>query len=103
MSAPYFDIGGVPDRPTQPPEPDISERDLAAIRARAWREIEDEAECMGWWESRTGTEDRIDYARIAMNAYLGGAGGQAVAQSIAVQVMERAVEERVRELMDSPP
>lgn len=49
MSAAYFDIG---ERPTTPPEPRITERELDAMRARIRQEVIEEASEPRWWMKR---------------------------------------------------
>ncbi len=80
------------ERPTSPPESDLTEREQDSYEA----EVRDAAKCGGWWEERLRTSDhaRVHIAAAMACAEKGDARG---ATNFRSQAIDRAVEERMEE------
>jgi len=90
----YFDIG--PERPTQPPEPDITDTALDALRASWLAEARAWVQDGSWWtlEIHTSAWNRAALVSIAALVARGELGA---AQYQVERVVEREVELMERE------
>ena len=88
-----FDLG--PERPTQPPEADITEAELDALRARLKAEIEELAQSDEWWGDMT--DDPRVVRDLCIVASLVMQDHPIAARYTLGFAIDRAVEERERE------
>lgn len=91
-----FDIGGTPDRPTQPAEPSVSDRDLDALREKWRAEAREDACDLDWWQTRAMRD--AGFARCALQALVFHAEGQnGPAQATVDIIIEQEAQRMERE------
>lgn len=104
MSAAYFDLGGnVPDRPTQPPEPRITQAEQDAIERQARATVEGEAKHVRWWVGAFDDANvKLDVEALGRELHRAWQGGTTYhcLRDVAQDHVERMVEEEMREIQE---